>query len=87
MKLFSNGYMILACVIGISLQVLVTEIPYFVSLFGTTRLSLSEWGCLAALSAVPLVVHELLLLGGTAEQDSQAKENGRTKFSAEREVS
>lgn len=87
MKLFSNGYMILACVIGISLQVLVTEIPYFVSLFGTTRLSLSEWGCLAALSAVPLVVHELLLLGGTAEQDSQEKENGRTKFSAEREVS
>lgn len=39
-----------------------TEIPYFVELFGTSRLSLSEWGILGALSCVPLVIHELLVL-------------------------
>ncbi|MDE6203214.1 MAG: cation-translocating P-type ATPase, partial [Lachnospiraceae bacterium] len=42
MKHFDNIYMMIAWVIGIFLQVLVTEVPYFVSLFGTSRLSLSE---------------------------------------------
>lgn len=57
-----NPYMLLAWGAGISLQVLVTEVPYFVSLFGTSRLSLSEWLTLGALSCMPLLVHELLVL-------------------------
>ena len=61
MNHFSNHYMIFACMSGIVLQALVTEIPYFIKLFGTVRLSLKEWGMLAALSAMPLVVHELLV--------------------------
>lgn len=68
MNHFSNSYMIFACAVGIGLQVLVTEIPYFVGLFGTTRLSLAEWGCLAALSCTPLLVHELLIIGGIADR-------------------
>lgn len=67
MNHFANSYMILACAVGIGLQALVTEIPYFVALFGTTRLSLNEWGCLAALSCTPLAVHELLVLAGIAD--------------------
>lgn len=66
MNHFSNSYMLLALAAGVSLQILVTEIPYFIELFGTSRLSMREWGCLAALSATPLLVHELLLLGGSA---------------------
>ncbi|MCI6553832.1 MAG: cation-translocating P-type ATPase [Lachnospiraceae bacterium] len=81
MKHFSNSYMILACAIGIGLQVLVTEIPYFISLFGTVRLSLREWGCLAALSATPLIVHELLVLGGVAERSS--RQRGREEAETE----
>lgn len=71
MNHLSNHYMIFACILGISLQALVTEIPYFVSLFGTSRLSMQEWGCLAVLAAMPLVVHELLLIGGSKESHNQ----------------
>lgn len=81
MNHFSNSYMIFACVVGIGLQALVTEIPYFVALFGTTRLSLNEWGCLAALSCTPLVVHELLLLAGIAEH--KEKEEAKQAVSAQ----
>ena len=41
---------------------MVTEIPYFVQLFGTARLSLQEWCLLLGISAIPLVAHELLLI-------------------------
>lgn len=62
MKHLENRYMIAAWFVGIALQALVTEIPYFIGLFGTSRLSLSEWGVLGTLSAMPLVIHELLIL-------------------------
>lgn len=62
MRHLDNPYMLLALGAGIMLQMLVTEIPYFVTLFGTSRLSLSEWGMLGALSLTPLAVHEILIL-------------------------
>lgn len=73
MNHFSNRSMIFACTAGVGLQALVTEIPYFVGLFGTVQLSLHEWGWLAALSFVPLVVHELLVAGGIAEHSLEHK--------------
>ncbi len=72
----ANHYMIFACVLGVGLQALVTEIPYFVSLFGTSRLSLQEWGMLGLLSAMPLAVHELLLIGGTEERKTDGDDGG-----------
>lgn len=69
MNHLSNRYMILACVLGISLQALVTEIPYFVDLFGTTRLTIREWGCLTVLAAMPMVLHELLVIAGPKESE------------------
>lgn len=65
MNHLNNPYMLLAWGIGIFLQVLVTEIPYFVELFGTSRLSLREWGMLGILSCMPLIIHELLILSET----------------------
>ncbi|MBQ8596320.1 MAG: cation-translocating P-type ATPase [Lachnospiraceae bacterium] len=62
MKHLENKYMLAAWGIGLFLQVLVTEVPYFVELFGTSRLTLAEWGILAALSTLPIIVHELLVL-------------------------
>lgn len=62
MKHFSNKLMIAAFVIGISLQVAVTTIPYLTNAFGTCTLSLYDWKNLLVLSAMPLVVHEILLL-------------------------
>ena len=60
----NNPYMIGAFLIGIALQAAVTEIGPLIRLFGTVRLSLMEWGQLIALSATPLIVHELLVAIG-----------------------
>lgn len=60
----NNPYMILAFAAGILLQIAVTEIPPLIRLFGTVRLSLAEWLQLVALSATPLIVHELLVAVG-----------------------
>lgn len=57
-----NFLMLLSVLTGIALQVTVTEIPYFISMFGTVKLSLEEWGELMFLAAMPLAAHELLLL-------------------------
>lgn len=62
MNHLENPWMIVAFVLGIALQVMVTEIPYFVQAFQTVQLSLNTWLKLLALSSVPLVVHELRLL-------------------------
>ena len=70
--LLENRLMLAAFCIGLSLQILVTEFPYFVAAFGTCRLSLSEWTRLILLAAAPLLAHELLLLapGKTARRTS-----------------
>lgn len=62
MKHLENRYMIFAWAAGIALQALVTEIPYFITLFGTSRLSTGEWCVLGVLSAMPLLVHEILII-------------------------
>ena len=72
MKHLANPYMIFAWAAGILLQLLVTEVPYFVDLFGTSKLSLHEWAILGGLSCVPIFVHEILVLSETLS------EHGRT---------
>lgn len=62
MKHFSNRLMLLAFVLGIALQALVTSVPYFTEAFGTCMLLKKDWCFLLPLSAAPLLVHELLLL-------------------------
>ncbi len=57
----NNPYMIGALVIGIALQVAVTEIGPLIQLFGTVRLGMMEWMQLIALSTTPLIVHEMLV--------------------------
>ena len=54
--------MIGAFAIGIALQAAVTEISPLIGLFGTVRLNLTEWLQLMALSATPLIVHELFVI-------------------------
>lgn len=79
---FSNRYMVFACAIGIGLQALVTEIPYFVALFGTTRLSLTEWGFLALLSSTPIIIHELLVLGGAENRKEEKNASDGEKMAS-----
>jgi P-type Ca2+ transporter type 2C len=56
-----NFLFIVAFGFALTMQILVTEIPFFEKAFGTSGLSLTEWLILVAISAVPLVVHELLV--------------------------
>lgn len=62
MNHLENRLMILAVAVGIGLQMAVTEVPYFIHLFGTCRLSVLEWVKLLVLAAMPLVAHEVLIL-------------------------
>ena len=48
--------------IGLGLQVAVTEIPFLCQVFGTVALSMTEWLELAAFACVPLLVHEIVVL-------------------------
>ena len=57
----SNPLMIFSFAMGLALQVAVTEIPFLIRIFDTVRVSPEQWLRLFALSAVPLVAHELLL--------------------------
>lgn len=81
MKHLENPYMIFAWMAGILLQLLVTEIPYFVDLFGTSKLSLYEWAILGGLSCVPIFVHEILVLSETlsahGRADSEKPQEGK----------
>lgn len=60
MKHFTNKLMMLAVVLGIALQALVTTVPYFINAFGTAPLSFSDWKMLLLLAAMPLLAHEFL---------------------------
>lgn len=60
MKHFTNKLMMLAVVLGIALQALVTTVPYFINAFGTVPLSFSDWEMLLLLAAMPLLAHEFL---------------------------
>ncbi len=57
----NNPFMFAAFGIGLFLQMIVTEIPVLIGIFGTARLSLHEWISLTLLSAVPLLFHELFV--------------------------
>ena len=59
---FKNKMMVFAIVAGFTLQVLVTEIPFFCRAFDTVSLSAIEWLRLLAISSAPLIMHELLIL-------------------------
>lgn len=58
-----NKTMLLAVAVGLVLQIAVTEIPFLTVFFSTIALSLTEWVDLVLIALIPLVFHELLVLG------------------------
>lgn len=62
-NLLENKAMIGAFVIGLLLQIAVTEIPLLTEVFETSQLSLKEWGNLILISAIPLLSHEIIVAG------------------------
>uniref|UniRef100_UPI003FF10299 cation-translocating P-type ATPase C-terminal domain-containing protein n=1 Tax=Roseburia sp. TaxID=2049040 RepID=UPI003FF10299 len=87
MNHLENKLMILAVIVGLGLQLLVTEVPYFVTLFGTCGLSFAEWAKLLLLAAMPLLAHELLiaasvLFGGERERTKRELEQPKEEENA-----
>lgn len=69
-----NKLMIAAFAVGFALQLMVTEIPYFIGMFGTCSLTIGEWGRLLVLAAMPLLAHEIMLLS-PAKASKKLKES------------
>lgn len=62
MNHWKNKLMLLAFVVGFVLQIAVTEIPFFIQVFGTVQLSITEWLWLTLLSTTPIWFHEIIVL-------------------------
>lgn len=62
MNHLENKLMITACLVGVSLQVLVTEVPILIGAFTTVHLEWQEWLRLAGLAAFPLFAHEFIAI-------------------------
>lgn len=59
-SLGKNPLMAAAFLVGLLMQIAVTEIPLLTRLFHTVRLRPAEWLLLLAISSAPLLAHELL---------------------------
>lgn len=64
MKHGENKLMLAACIVGFALQAAVTEVPFFISAFGTSHLAGREWMLLTLLAACPLLAHEIIVFTG-----------------------
>ncbi|MCX5775799.1 MAG: cation-translocating P-type ATPase [Firmicutes bacterium] len=56
-----NVLLLIAFVFALSMQVLVTEVPFFEHIFDTTQLEPMEWVMLAGLASTPLIIHEIMV--------------------------
>jgi len=56
-----NKIMILAFVVGFVGQLLVTEVPFLINIFGTVSLGFVEWIGITLISMMPLVLHEIMV--------------------------
>ena len=54
--------MVIAVAAGFLLQIGVTEIPFFESVFNAAELSVREWLVLTAISTAPIWLHEIVVL-------------------------
>ena len=70
-----NRLMLAAFFVGVLMQVAVTEISFLMKLFHTVRLHPVEWLVLLMVSAVPLLVHELVAFLFRKQACSFSKKN------------
>jgi len=56
-----NVLLLIAFVFALSMQILVTEVPFFEVIFDTTQLEPMEWLMLLGIASTPLIVHEIMV--------------------------
>jgi len=57
-----NWLLLVAFAFGFAMQILITEVPFLEGFFKTYQLTFLEWVYVLALSVVPLLVHEIIVL-------------------------
>ena len=70
-----NWLLLVAFVFGLGMQIAITEIPFLEDFFSTAELTLVEWLYVIALSVVPLVIHEVIVLIKFIKKRVQIKKN------------
>ena len=60
--IFNNKLMVFAVVLGVALQILVTEVPFLNDFFKTSKLDFTEWCFVLGLSLMTLIAHEVLVV-------------------------
>ena len=61
-EFFNNKLMIFAVVLGVALQVAVTEVSFLNEFFKTTKLEFMEWCYILGVALLVLIAHEVLVL-------------------------
>lgn len=74
-----NWLLLVAFVFGLGMQIAITEIPFLEDFFSTAELTLVEWLYVIALSVVPLVIHEVIVLIKFIKKRVQIKKNANAK--------
>ena len=61
-KLLDNKMMILAFFVGLAGQIVVTEIPFLINIFGTVTLSFQEWMWITLAACSNILLHEIIVI-------------------------
>ena len=78
--LFKNKYLVIAFILGLVMQVGIVFIPSVRNIFSLTELNQTQWGIVAGISMLPLVIMELqkklneVLFGRTVYEYRKASE-------------
>lgn len=74
-----NWLLLVAFIFGLGMQILITEIPFLEDFFDTAQLTLVEWLYVIALSVVPLVIHEIIVLIKFVKKKSKTRKLSNVK--------
>lgn len=74
-----NWLLLVAFIFGLGMQILITEIPFLEDFFDTAQLTLVEWLYVIALSVVPLVIHEIIVLIKFVKKKSKTRKLANVK--------
>ncbi|MDS0524628.1 calcium-translocating P-type ATPase, SERCA-type [Clostridium sp. SHJSY1] len=61
--IFSNKYLIASFLFGLAIQFTIITIPFLANVFKVYSLTLNDWILVISISAIPLIVNELLKIG------------------------
>jgi Ca2+-transporting ATPase len=65
-RLAPNGFLALACLVAVAIQILMPFVPFLADAFSTVPLTAADWGVVAAIALAPALVAEVVRRTGRA---------------------